>query len=467
MELRSARRLRRSPPPPPDGATSGHLPRSSDRISALSDDMILVILSRLGSVRAAARTGLLSRRWRGLWTRLTDLVFCGDASDTIEAALAGFSASHVVSSIHIHIRFPRTHDPSSLLRTVALLSPAELMFVLKNEEQFIWPLYRSPVADVVLPSFHRVTSIELDVGLLSIGPPPAAGEFPALEKLSLAGYILDLGTLLSRCPRLRVLGVTFRDANDPLSLHAELAALETAVAVLGLTMSLLAIETRRIYVVNAAGFGPLLRAMARLSPRKVMITQKFGGHEYGRDEFRGHIEADLPCFHYATSIDMDLLSTVRFTLLPDGEFSALDTLSLPWRCSIPDLDSLVRRCPRLRVLKVALATGDVTVRSASLQDLSLYGYAKADAVAANTNPSQFQQQLRFVDALVQSLTGQLQSMYNLGARKVLFLPVGSCPSLRELSFGRDCSAEEKTMAARYNVAAEAVVSTVLNFVWKN
>jgi hypothetical protein len=170
-----------------------------------------------------------------------------------------------------------------------------------------------------------------------------------------------------------VLGVTFRDANDPSSLHAALAELETAVAEFGLTMSLLAIESRRIYVVNAAGFGPLLRAMARLSPRKLMVKQEFGGHEYGRDEFRGHIEADLPCFHSATSIEMDLLSTVRFTLLPDGEFSALDTLSLPWRCSIPDLDSLVRRCPRLRVLKVALATGDVTVHSASLQDLSVYG----------------------------------------------------------------------------------------------
>ncbi|KAM0875933.1 hypothetical protein ACQ4PT_036488 [Festuca glaucescens] len=266
-----------------DGIAIGAPPQESyDRISALSDDMILLVLSRLGSVLAAARTGLLSL-------------------------------------------------------------------------------------------FHRVTLIELDVGLLSIGPPPAGGEFPALENLSLAGYILDLGTLLSRCPRLRVLGVTFRDANDPSSLHAALAALETAVAVLGITVSLLGIETCRIYVVNAAGFGPLLRSMARPSPRKLMITQKFGGHEYGSDVFRGHIETDLPCFHSATSIEMDLLSTVRFTPLPDGEFSALDRLSLPWRCSIPDLDSLVSRCPRLRVLKVALATGDVTVHSASLQDLSVYG----------------------------------------------------------------------------------------------
>jgi hypothetical protein len=27
-------------------------------------------------------------------------------------------------------------------------------------------------------------------------------------------------------------------------------------------------------------------------------------------------------------------------------------------------------------------------------------------------------------------------MYNIGARKVLYLPVGFCPSLQELSFGR-------------------------------
>jgi hypothetical protein len=44
-------------------------------------------------------------------------------------------------------------------------------------------------------------------------------------------------------------------------------------------------------------------------------------------------------------------------------------LSLSWRCSILDLDSFVSRCPRLRVLKVAVATGDITVHSVSLQEL--------------------------------------------------------------------------------------------------
>jgi len=65
-------------------------------------------------------------------------------------------------------------------------------------------------------------------------------------------------------------------------------------------------------------------------------------------------------------------------------------------------------------------------------------YAKANsATSATADPSQ-----QFVDALIQTLTGQLQRLYGLGARKVLFLgtgPVGCCPSLRELSPTKDCS----------------------------
>ncbi|KAF7075518.1 hypothetical protein CFC21_080291 [Triticum aestivum] len=82
-------------------------------------------------------------------------------------------------------------------------------------------------------------------------------------------------------------------------------------------------------------------------------------------------------------------------------------------------------------------------------------YAKANAAAT---PSQQQQ---YVDALIQSLSGQLQSLYNLGARKVLFLgtgPVGCTPSLREMSSTKVCSAVANAMAVQYNKAAEGVLS---------
>ncbi|XP_066393490.1 uncharacterized protein [Miscanthus floridulus] len=65
---------RRSPPtlPPPD-LTGGE--GEEDLLSALPDDVLLFILSRLGSVAAAARTSVLSRHWRRLWGQLPVLWF--------------------------------------------------------------------------------------------------------------------------------------------------------------------------------------------------------------------------------------------------------------------------------------------------------------------------------------------------------------------------------------------------------
>ncbi|KAL6599555.1 hypothetical protein ACP70R_045692 [Stipagrostis hirtigluma subsp. patula] len=84
--------------------------------------------------------------------------------------------------------------------------------------------------------------------------------------------------------------------------------------------------------------------------------------------------------------------------------------------------------------------------------------AKAKGKGSDVDPSQQQQQ--FVDALIQSLTGQLQRLYNLGARKLLLLgtgPVGCCPSLRELSSDKGCSAVANGLSARYNAAAAALL----------
>jgi hypothetical protein len=59
MESRSTR-----PPPPP--LHRSRCPDEEDRITALSDDMIFEVLTRLRCTRAATRTSLLSRRWRGI-----------------------------------------------------------------------------------------------------------------------------------------------------------------------------------------------------------------------------------------------------------------------------------------------------------------------------------------------------------------------------------------------------------------
>jgi hypothetical protein len=95
----------------------------------------------------------------------------------------------------------------------------------------------------------------LDTHVLYIKPPPV-GELPMLEMLSISGNIVDLNALMNRCPRLRVLRVTFRGI-DLGSLEVELATLEVAVAH-GLVVSLLGINGNDgKYIVDASRFAPI------------------------------------------------------------------------------------------------------------------------------------------------------------------------------------------------------------------
>uniref|UniRef100_M8B6K8 F-box domain-containing protein n=1 Tax=Aegilops tauschii TaxID=37682 RepID=M8B6K8_AEGTA len=181
MELRSGRRLHfsRQRLGQPSGGDGG----GPDLISALPDDLLLLVLARLPCAGAAARTGILSRRWRDLWPHLRRIVFRDIAFDSIEPALGRISP--VVSLLEIHARASTrrwstdrvdTSRVNSLLRAAARLEPEELVFGLSSAL-----IGDSPVVD--LPCFNRATSIKL--GLFSAIRVPAGVEveFAALETL--------------------------------------------------------------------------------------------------------------------------------------------------------------------------------------------------------------------------------------------------------------------------------------------
>uniref|UniRef100_A0A0D9WWY0 F-box domain-containing protein n=1 Tax=Leersia perrieri TaxID=77586 RepID=A0A0D9WWY0_9ORYZ len=64
-----------------------------DLLSSLPDDVLHAILLRLCSAEAAARTSLLARRWRHLWTHLPELEFESDAKlAAVQAALTASAA---------------------------------------------------------------------------------------------------------------------------------------------------------------------------------------------------------------------------------------------------------------------------------------------------------------------------------------------------------------------------------------
>ncbi|CAL5082999.1 unnamed protein product [Urochloa decumbens] len=161
--------------PLPDG--------EEDRISALPDDMLLQILARLGCARAAAHTGLLARRWRGLWARLPEFTFHHIAPSHLDAALAMVArpAPSILDIQFNHHRFEPARV-SSLLRAAAALAPAEFVLCVAGATQ--------------------------------------PGGFPALESLHLENGHIDGADMLPLCPRLRKLWA-LDWKSDSVVLHSE------------------------------------------------------------------------------------------------------------------------------------------------------------------------------------------------------------------------------------------------------
>ncbi|KAL6841936.1 hypothetical protein ACP4OV_028448 [Aristida adscensionis] len=179
-----------------DGAGEG-----VDLLSGLPDDLLLHILARLRCVRAAVRTGALSRRWLGLWRRLPELYFRNIVPPALEATLAQVALPKL-SFLHVDISFyyarPSAAVVASLLRAAARLDPVDFSLRASMDGD-------APNTAIEMPRFVRATSIEMDVVNLSLTPPPPGVEFPVLERLSIARSDFEANALVSRCPRLRAL----------------------------------------------------------------------------------------------------------------------------------------------------------------------------------------------------------------------------------------------------------------------
>jgi hypothetical protein len=275
----------------------------------------------------------------------------------IEAAFTRFNAaSPAGTSFQLDIHLPSragADDTDSLLRAAALLSPARLVFSIAP---YFFDPRRHHINMIQLPCFQHATSIELDTQQFTVQP-PAAGEFPALERLSISGTFVDIGAFVTRCPRLRALRAKLRGLGPDL-LKKELGSLKGALG------------TREVAVsIDICAHIPdlsLLSQAADLSPQELVYTN--------RCQTLASLCPELPCFQRATSIEITMPG-MSFTPPLHGELSAVERLCL-FRCNIINLREFVSCCPHLRVLKVDGATSgrDITVHSSSLQELVLGTY---------------------------------------------------------------------------------------------
>jgi hypothetical protein len=97
--------------------------------------MIFEVLARLNCARAAARTGILRRRWHGLWARLPNLAFRDVPASVITEALSHLSRGTAVSLLEIRHSRSTSGDEwklddgraKRLMKLAARLSPEALV----------------------------------------------------------------------------------------------------------------------------------------------------------------------------------------------------------------------------------------------------------------------------------------------------------------------------------------------------
>ncbi|CAL5083357.1 unnamed protein product [Urochloa decumbens] len=196
-----------------------------DRISGLPDHLLHSILLGHPDLRTfdAARTSVLSRRWRHVWAHLPFLSFShggeeADSStlDRIDAALNAYSDSEPTASrLEISMTNWRCQVPvsrvASWLRFASRRLAGELRLSLCCGN-----LKYGEVAvageELVIPLCERATEISFEKLCCALRfrlPPADAGAFAALITLDIKNAALDGeeldGVLASRCPRLKKL----------------------------------------------------------------------------------------------------------------------------------------------------------------------------------------------------------------------------------------------------------------------
>ncbi|CAN6304995.1 unnamed protein product [Urochloa humidicola] len=199
----------------PSAAVSRH--GGDDLLSGLPDELLHLILLRLPSIAEAARTSVLSHRWRPVWTHMPELVLCGSPApattsspdlDSIDAVLRSSSAPSLhtlkidVSNIgqcdlSAHRVAPWLCFASERLAGrlhVGLPQASDTRLPQLRVDYDLERVYHETAEELALPLCERATEIKIDLGMDFYLRPPAAGSFAALTSLTIGGTQMDGGT---------------------------------------------------------------------------------------------------------------------------------------------------------------------------------------------------------------------------------------------------------------------------------
>ncbi|CAL5034420.1 unnamed protein product [Urochloa decumbens] len=211
-----------------------------DRLSALPDDVLVLILLRLDTA-AAVRTSALSRRWRRVWALLPELRFPTGADPRLVAsALASHEAA--ISYLGVEALDAAPDALEACLAVAAGRLSGRVIFQNRVSGGNAGGDGKEETGDLgsfELPCFESATTVSLDLGFLGLAM-PLAGVFARLTDLSLRSVRFhgpcELGDAVSslRCPCLQKLSVSKARGLANLSIHSESLIVLSLQALYGL-----------------------------------------------------------------------------------------------------------------------------------------------------------------------------------------------------------------------------------------
>ncbi|CAO2187542.1 unnamed protein product [Urochloa humidicola] len=231
----AAKRTRRAKKPSGAGAGAG-----DDRLSALPDDILVLILLRLaaatydGGSDVAGRTSVLSRRWRRVWALLPDLnlLFPSEPGHVTTALAANGAVAAPLRDLRVVTARTDAESVASWLAAAAARRLSGCLDIWNislqeagadDKEDDPNPVDRGAFE---LPCFGDATAVSLNLGFLGLAVPPG-GVFARLTELSLISIKFDgrsdLGNAVSspRCPSLEKLTIRNAIGVANLAIHSE------------------------------------------------------------------------------------------------------------------------------------------------------------------------------------------------------------------------------------------------------